>query len=52
MLLKPNDYSMISNDELHLEHPFMGSRMFRDYLDRSDFDVGAQAFCSARRLRA
>jgi putative transposase len=27
-------------DELHLEHPFMGSRMLRDQLNRAGHDVG------------
>ncbi|MBT8360031.1 MAG: IS3 family transposase [Desulfobacterales bacterium] len=27
-------------DELHLEHPFMGSRMLRDQLNRKGFEVG------------
>ena len=27
-------------DELHLEHPFMGTRMLRDQLDRAGFNVG------------
>ncbi|MBM9606727.1 IS3 family transposase [Desulfopila inferna] len=27
-------------DELHLEHPFMGTRMLRDQLNRSGFSVG------------
>ena len=27
-------------DELHLEHPFMGTRMLRDQLNRAGYDVG------------
>jgi len=27
-------------DKLHLEHPFMGSRMLRDQLNRAGYDVG------------
>ena len=27
-------------DELHLEHPFMGARMLRDWLQREGFEVG------------
>ena len=27
-------------DKLHLEYPFAGSRMMRDFLVREDFDVG------------
>src|SRR6266545_1520877 len=27
-------------DELHLEHPFAGSRMLRDLLNREAFEVG------------
>jgi putative transposase len=27
-------------DELHLEYPFMGTRMLRDQLNRKGFDVG------------
>ena len=31
---------MLRIDKLHLEYPFAGSRMMRDFLVREDFDVG------------
>jgi putative transposase len=43
---KPQPFSedelklMRTIDELHLEHPFAGSRMLRDLLDRDDVHVG------------
>ena len=33
---------MRAMDELHMEHPFMGSRMLRDHLNRQGFTVGRQ----------
>lgn len=31
---------MLRIDKLHLEYPFAGSRMLRDFLVREDFDIG------------
>ncbi len=44
---KPQPFSadelklMRTIDELHLKHPFAGSRMLRDLLDRDDFHIVA-----------
>lgn len=36
--------SMRHIDELHLEHPFMGTRMLRDLLNREGFHVGHKIY--------
>ena len=49
-LLKPVSQLMRRMDLLHLEQPFMGSRMLRDMLNRQRDDQG-QLYCPVGRKR-
>jgi putative transposase len=45
--LDPLDLELMNSiDALHLEYPFMGSRMLRDQLNRQGFDVGRKHVCT------
>jgi putative transposase len=45
--IDPLDFELMRRiDVLHLEHPFMGSRMLRDQLNRQGFDVGRKHVCT------
>ena len=43
---------MLRIDKLHLEFPFAGARMMRDFLVREGFDIGRPHFSTLRTIAA